>query len=188
MSDIYFNFDHTDSLQGMAPPDIDGDGFGNASLPSQLAGQGMYIIANVETNNRYVGISTDLARRFKDRLPTVTELGLSSETMSKIVVWWGQVAIKNSGENRSTNVTSYRGPLNVMLDNVSVNLERLLVRFVLTHLTRSGDHATVSNNVYAKESYMNETGHAVTVHFVSARNSEFDAYNDDVVWGVNESW
>jgi len=185
MSDVYYNFNATGSLAGMAPPAAAGGGFGPATLPAGLVGQGMYIITNTNTNNRYIGISTNLANRFNTRMATITECGFAAATMGTIFTWWGQAATRNTGAGAVVPLLGYLGPLNVMIDGAQVNLERLLIRYVINLL---GGGGTVSNNIYAGAPYVNPTPNAVTVHFHSAANAHFAAHNHNVVWPVGGAW
>lgn len=165
MSVVNFNLNNGATLAGMAPPALPGGLFGNATLPMGLAGAGMYLIVNTKTNNRYVGISTDLAQRFNTRMATVTELGFSTAQMNRIAVYWGTVQVQNTPTLAipappMTAVAAYGAPLNFMIDGVNVQLERLLIRFVLTQLGAGG---TVSNNMMAAIPYTNPTANAITV-------------------------
>ncbi|MEO0972292.1 MAG: GIY-YIG nuclease family protein [Pseudomonadota bacterium] len=182
MSVVVYNLLNTALLQGMAPPALPGGRFGRAALPGGLIGGGIYIIYNNNTQNRYVGISRQLDRRFGKRMATVTEMGSSFATMTQLVAWWGTVATQNTGAaGAPTPIPSYRGPLNATIDGATVNLERLLVRYLLTQLGAGG---TVSNNVFAVTPYANPTANPVTVHFNSASNAYFTAFAQTRTWPV----
>ncbi len=166
MSAITYNLLNAATLVGMAPPALGGGMFGAAALPLGLAGGGMYIIWNTNTNNRYAGISTNLATRFQPRLETVTELGFSGVQMNQIVVFWGTAQSQNTAGfggvlvHPIAPVLWYGAPLNMMVDGVAVNLERLLIRFMITQL---GGGGTVSNNMMAFAPYGNPTPNPITV-------------------------
>src|SRR5262249_39526293 len=55
MAQVIFNLRHASTLGAMAPALQAGGGYGAAALPAGLAGPGMYIIWNTNTNNRYAG-------------------------------------------------------------------------------------------------------------------------------------
>ena len=180
MGDIYFDLHSSDDLAGMAPQPMPGGGFTNAVLPGGLHGGGLYIIYNHLTNNRYIGISVDLANRFGGRMSVITELGFDHHTMSNILIWWGRAGVKNTNAFGNPNwLANYNGPLVAPVDGVNINLEHLLIRYVLNEL---GAHGTVSNNVYAYNPIVNTTHHDITIHFHSCQNPVFAAYNHDFHW------
>ncbi|OYW53158.1 MAG: hypothetical protein B7Z30_14965 [Rhizobiales bacterium 12-68-15] len=65
------------------------------------------------------------------------------------------------------------------VDGFNINLEHLLIRYVLNEL---GAHGTVSNNVYAYNPIVNTTHHDITIHFHSCQNPVFAAYNHQLHW------
>ncbi len=166
MSIIRFNLNNAASLAGMAPPALAGGAFGPAVLPPGMVGAGMYIIVNTHTNNRYVGISTNLPNRFATRMATVTEAGFSVAQMNQIGVFWGAAQFQNTAGFGGVmappvmTVLAYAAPLQFAVDGVAVNFERLLIRFVLTQLGAGG---TVSNNMMAFAPYANPTPNPITV-------------------------
>lgn len=186
MSVVNFNFNNGALLGGMAPPALPGGMFGPAVLPPGLAGAGMYMIVNNNTNNRYVGISTNLANRFAKRMETITEFGFSVAQMNQIGVYWGLAQTQNTVAIPAppppvVPVPAYGAPLNVMIDGVQVQLERLLIRFTLTQLGAGG---TVSNNMLAGVPYVNPTPNPVTVNFNWGAGGLFAAGAHNAVWPV----
>ncbi|NTW00256.1 MAG: hypothetical protein HGA19_03005 [Oscillochloris sp.] len=175
----------------MVPPALPGGIFGPAVLPVGLAGPGIYIIVNQNTNNRYVGISTNLAIRFNPRMEVVTELGFSIPDMNNIEVYWGTVTTQNTPGFGGAllppiiPVGAYGAPLNVPIDGVGVQLERLLIRFVLTQLGAGG---TVSNNMLAFAPYINPTGNPVTVNFAWGGGVLFLPGAAASIWPVGGAW
>jgi hypothetical protein len=172
----------------MAPPTLVGGGFGDAGIPPRMAGPGIYIIVNTDTNNRYVGIAADVARRFReDRLPTVVEMGYSTEQMSKIGVTWGTVRIKNTPTALVpgpiwVNVIPGAGAFDTQIDGVNVKLERLLIRFCMTQFGAGG---SVSNNVLIRAPYENPTRNVIDVSVeYGSMGGLFDAKTVNKNWGV----
>jgi len=96
VSVVHFNLANYASLAGMVPAALAGGLFAPAALPAALAGAGMYLIVNTNTNNRYIGISTTLNQRFNTRMATVTEMGLSAGNMANVEVYWGAVTTQNT--------------------------------------------------------------------------------------------
>jgi hypothetical protein len=135
---------------------------------------GMYIIINCNgpLENRYVGISSDIGVRFNTRMATVTEMGIDAATLANIHVVWGTVKYRNhpagggaaagwpacplvgggnvpfpawgAGGWTAANPVAGGGPFARMIDGALINLEHLLIRFVMTQLGAGG---TVSNNM-----------------------------------------
>jgi hypothetical protein len=191
MSQVVYNLMNASTLQCMVPPMAPGGGaYGNASLPLGLAGQGMYIIVNTITNNRYAGISTDLAQRFNTRMATVTEMGFSEQQMNDIWLFWGAAATQNTPGYLGNNnppfviVQDYSAPLNVNIDGVAINLEKLLIRFLLLHLGAGG---TVSNNLLAWGPYVNPTAADMTVT-LNWPAGYFNTTTSSAVWHSGQAW
>ncbi len=184
MSAIVYNLLDGATLDGMAPTSLPGGRFTNANLPAGLVGQGMYLIVNDDTNNRYVGISTNLARRFNSRMATVTEAGFSNAQMRRIGVNWGTVVTQDTGSTAWMAVPSYGAPCEGPVDGVRVNFEKLLIRFVLTQLGVGG---TVSNNMMAATPYRNASPNPVTVT-LSWGAGIYSPGTHSSVWGANASW
>ena len=167
----------------MVPPPA-GGGFGAAALPAGLANQGMYIIFNNSTNNRYAGISTNLASRFNTRMAVVTELGFSQAVMNQIAVFWGGATTTNTAlpapapAPAPVPVPAYGAPLTRPIDGQAVNLERLLIRFLLTQFVGG----TVSNNMMAFGAYANPTANNVTVTLNWGAVGGIPAGNHTAVW------
>jgi hypothetical protein len=191
MSQVVYNLMNCSTLRCMVPPKTSGSGaYGNASLPLGLAGQGMYIIVNTDTNNRYAGISSDLTQRFNTRLATVTEMGFSEEQMEQIWLFWGAAATQNTPGYLGNNnpqfvmVTDYSAPLVGNVDGVGINLEKLLIRFLLLHLGAGG---TVSNNLLAWGPYVNPTAAdmRVTLNWPAGF---FNTTTSSAVWHSGQAW
>jgi hypothetical protein len=226
VSTVNYNLNNAALLGGLAPAALPGGGFGNAALPAGLAGAGIYMIVNDDTNNRYIGISQNLAVRFQPRLEAVTELGFSDARMDEIAVYWGTITTQDTpaappvlpGAGAGLGVgagigagagapiagagagagavavpppvvipppvlplAAYNAPLQVLLDGVAVNLERLLIRFVISQLGVGG---TVSNNMMAMGNYVNPTANPVTVNFSWGAGGLFVAGAHAAVWPV----
>ena len=187
MSAINFNFPNTATLNGMAPPALPGGAFGPAALPVGLAGAGIYLIVNTFTNNRYAGISNNLANRFQGRMETITECGFAPAQMAQIEVFWGTASYQNTAGFGGVLVhpveplPAYGAPLNFAVDGVAVQFERLLIRFLLTQLGAGG---TVSNNALAFAPYVNPTPNPVTVNFTSGASPTFAPFMGAAVWLV----
>lgn len=201
MSNIIFNLNNTAQLGIMVPPVLPAGGFGMAALPPGMAGMGgIYIIANLMAAiangnnpnliNRYIGTSANLAHRFSARMGAVTELGIPAAEMNQVVVWWGTITIQNTPALHApppapVNIVHYAPPLWGAVDGVPVNLEKLLIRFVLTQLGAGG---TVSNNLLAFVPYTNPTPNPVTVDLAWAANAFFQASQQQSTWQVGAQW
>jgi len=186
MSNINFNLTNASYLGGMAPPALAGGAFGNATLPHGLAGAGIYLIVNEANDNRYVGISNNLAQRFATRMATVTEMGWSTANMNQLSVYWGGIQIQDTpGPGPGApplvrNVAGFGAPLNEQVDGVGVQLERLLIRFVLSQFVGG----TVSNNMLAFAPYVNPTANPINVTFNWGAGGHFNAGQHTAVWAV----
>lgn len=87
MREILINLDHAASLGTLATP-----AGGAAALPAGMpVTAGIYLIVNTGNENRYAGISTNVARRFVGRMSTVTEFGLETADVAHLWAWWGNV-------------------------------------------------------------------------------------------------
>jgi hypothetical protein len=163
---------------------------------------GMYIIINCNgpVENRYVGISSNIGNRFNTRMATVTEMGISAATLANIHVVWGTVKIRNHpgalapaptvatqlvGGGGFTNFYHWGGPgwtlalpgagggpFVRMIDGAPVNLEHLLIRFVMTQLGAGG---TVSNNLLMAP-FLNGFGPGATPLHVKFYSAPFGPY------------
>lgn len=167
MGAIHYNLGNSSHLGGMAPAPVPGGGFGAAALPPGMAGMaGTYIIVNTTTNNRYIGIANDIGVRFNTRLATITEMGFAPAQMAAIGVTWGQTSCQNTptvfvpAPPWVVAVPAPPAAYTAMIDGSPVNLERLLIRFIITQLGAGG---TVSNNAMAVAPYVNPTPNAITV-------------------------
>lgn len=124
------------------------------------------------THNRYIGISNNIGNRFTPRMSVVTELGFPAATMGSIYVVWGSVRVRNHplpGGIATTPTTNQFPPpamipfpnwaaggwtaavpagggaaFTAVIDGNVINLEHLLIRFVMM---RMGAGGTVSNNM-----------------------------------------
>ena len=204
MGYVYFQLNHSASLQTMVPAVMMGGGFGAAALPAGMAGMaGIYIIINSQTvpENRYIGISGNIATRFGPRMEVVTELGFPIATMANIHVVWGTVKVRNhalgaapttptpvmfGGGGAPIAFPTWAAPgwtnaipagggaaFNAVIDGNVVNLEKLLIRMVMMRLGAGG---TVSNNMLMTP--MNHPGGALplVVKFHSAPFGNYNGY------------
>lgn len=173
----------------MAPAPARNGGYGVAVLPQNMNFAGTYIIVNTNSNNRYIGISGDIANRFRTRLATVTEMGFTQVEMGNIGVTWGQTAYRNTNQaNANWNVVNPAPPAaySVIIDGANVNLEYLLIGFVITQLGAGG---TVSNNVMAAAPYINPTQNPIDVLLTwGDMGGLFRADEHLSVWGVGDAW
>ncbi len=190
MSNIHFDLTNSANLQGMAPAPIPGGGFANAVLPNGMAMAGSYIIVNTNSNNRYIGISGNIANRFNTRLATVTEMGFAVATMANIGVIWGNTHCRDSAPGSPWQIAIPAPPAayEFQIDNVLVNLERLLIRFVITQLGVGG---TVSNNAMAANPYTNPTQSPINVQLSWGNmGGLFNPGQQNAVWGIgqNNAW
>ncbi|MDQ2102267.1 GIY-YIG nuclease family protein [Azospirillum isscasi] len=174
MGYIFYDLRRSDSCRDMAPAALADGTFSDAALPAGMDMAGIYIIVNTQTNNRYVGISSNIKNRFNTRLATVTEMGFHNLEMQRIGVTWGSVSVRNSLPPAtylpqqaawpvpgSTVVSPPPfGSFVATVDGQSINLEKLLIRFVLRKLGAGG---TVSNNAMAYQRYDNPTADIIKV-------------------------
>ena len=192
MGYIHYNLNQSANCNGMAPQPLAAGGFGNANLPGGMAMAGTYIIVNTTTNNRYIGIAGNIQTRFNTRLATVTEMGFAAvPTMQAIGVTWGSTHVRNTAPaligggwppaGSWIAVPTPPAAFTAAIDGVAVNLEWLLIRFVLLQLGAGG---TVSNNVYAFNAYTNPTPNPITVRLSwGAMGGLFVANSFQAVWG-----
>lgn len=220
MGYIYYNLTNAGTLQNMAPVALMGGGFGVAALPPGMAGvAGMYIIINSHgaMENRYVGISQDIGHRFSSRMSVVTELGFSNAVMGQINVVWGTVKIRNhphglplaqapnnallyGGGNVTfpnwgapgwtTAVPGGGGAFTRIVDGNTINLEKLLIRFVMMRLGAGG---TVSNNMLMTPfDHPNGLGafgaHPLVVKFHSAPFGNYNGFTGVDVLNPGFQW
>ena len=162
MSDVEYRLTNSGLCDVMVP---------NVGVPAQypagINGQaaGLYIIYNQQTLTRYVGNSHNIQQRFQQRLAAVGELGLSVAVMAQIAVFWGQAWIRNTPiqggqQPQFVQVQNYGQQCIGVLDGVNVNLENLLVRFILTQAWQG---EFVSNNHFGQAPYVNQTPNPVNV-------------------------
>lgn len=171
MSFIHYELTNSANLAGMAPAPAVAGGFAPAALPPGMAMAGTYIIVNTTTNNRYIGISGNIANRFNTRMATVTEMGLAVATVAAVGVVWGNTWYQNTffpppGPGAPPAppppmlaVPAPPAAFAQLIDGAPVNFEHLLIRFCVTQLGAGG---TVSNNVIAGP-YANPTPNPITV-------------------------
>lgn len=189
MGFITYNLNNASLLGGMVP--IPG---GVAALPVGLAGAGIYMIANANTNNRYVGKSGNLTTRFNKRLESVCEMGFSTAQLNQISVYWGTITSANTPGigimpfHIGVPAGGYSGgaALNAVVDGVAVECERLFVRFVMTQFVGG----FVTNNHWAAigATYTNPTPNPITVTFNWGAGGYYAAGNHTAVWGVGAAW
>lgn len=92
--------------------------------------QGIYIIHNTASQNFYVGIGSDMNERFGNRHEAAVHLGLTGADMQKIIVYTGTVSALNNAKS-DVAPTFSRNNYSVVLDGLSVNLEKALIHAFL---------------------------------------------------------
>lgn len=117
-------------------------------------------------------------------MATVTEMGLSPANVANVEVYWGGVTTQNTptpavGAPPAVPLPGYGAPLKVAIDGVMVNLEHLLIRFVITQLGVGG---TVSNNLLAGAPYPNPTANNMTVQLTWAGGGFYAAGTHAATW------
>ncbi|HQT75626.1 MAG: hypothetical protein B7Z80_13110 [Rhodospirillales bacterium 20-64-7] len=145
MADIRFNLTSAADLDCMvAQPTING-GWMAGNLPPGMLGSGMYLIWNRLTNNRYAGVSGNLQNRFQKRYETITECGFPTNAMREIVVFWGGAQSRDTPayNNQNPAWVQVQNHTNHVIDNISIDPERILIAFIMRHFTGG----TVTNNV-----------------------------------------
>lgn len=165
-----------------------------AFLPPTLTGHGLYIIFNRQTNNRYIGKSSNLPNRFQKRLEAVGELGFSVYQLSRINVFWGRVTLFNTpppggvAAARSAPAGGYSGGASLWgsIDGTNIELERLLIRFIMTQFL--GGYVT--NNTWAAigATYANPTANPITVRLNYGAVGAYAPGHQTSVWGVGQAW
>lgn len=205
MGYVFFRLNRGASLAGMAPAALPGGDFGKAALPPGMAGAaGMYIVINCQADqhNRYVGISSNIGQRFAGRMAAVTELGFPTATMEQIHVVWGSVKVRDEGAPQMTITVKNAKPppmfvhfplwwdadwreatpgnggaFTAMVDGKQINLEHLLIRFVMA---RMGAGGTVSNNQLMSSFHHpvsgGQGGSPIRVKFHSAAFGDYPEY------------
>jgi hypothetical protein len=192
MGYIYYRLDTASSLQAAVPTAQAGGAFSNAQLPPGMANfSGMYIIINCNgaLHNRYIGIAGNLDARFRPRMSAITELGFAAAMMTRVYAIWGTVRALDYPLGPAIQTvptqTLYNGPMipfpqwNAMgndiappqggafthlVDGHNINLEHLLIRFVMMRLGAGG---TVSNNMLMRP-FAHPGGNPLNVKFEGA--------------------
>jgi hypothetical protein len=195
---VKFELNNFSTLGCMVPPRQPDGSYGQASLPQGMDdGAYVYMILNINAvpHNRYIGISSNIQQRFNTRLATVVEMGFSQEIMNNIGVWWGSAYytnVPNPNDQHWQAVNPQGNPtaLTVNINNQSVNLERLLIRFVMTQLQPQNEN-TVSNTAL-NTPYPNPTGAPIGVTLRWGAAPQFNLQDDEVnaIWqsGENYHW
>ena len=189
MGYIEYNLTNGARLGGMVPQALAGGDFTNAQLPKGLEGAGIYMIVNTNgmQHNRYIGISTNLEKRFSSRMNVVTELGFDFQTMQNIGIYWGKVRVADTllFPNWREPIL-YGAPFVAKVDNRYINLEQLLIRITKSRWVH-GD--TISNNIFTKRPYANLTQNdiEVTVKW-DGKEGIFEAGKHTQIWKSGEAW
>lgn len=191
MPEVNFDLQHFSTLGGMVPEELANGQFGQAQLPANMNGAHVYIILNINDipHNRYIGISSDIEQRFNTRLATVVEMGFSQTIMDNIGVWWGTAWYRDNPQQQWVPIAPQpQQPLTHQINGHTVNLEQLLIRFVMTKL-QPQDHNTVSNTLL-NSPYTNLTGVPiqVTLSCVAAPQFQLPVHNQPENWAVNQVW
>jgi len=189
MGHVNFNLVNAATLGTLVPP-VGAFAF----MPPGLAGAGLYIIFNSNTNNRYVGKSSNLTTRFQPRMESVGELGFSTAQLNQIISYWGTVSVGNTPALGGIPVLlgvpagGYAGGVSLWgnIDGVNVEMERLLIRFIMTQFVGG----FVTNNQWAAigATYTNPTPNPITVRLNYGAAGNFAAGNPAAVWGVGQAW
>lgn len=191
MPEVYFNLENFSTLGGMVPSEQANGEFGEAQLPENMNGSHVYLILNINDipHNRYIGISSNIRQRFNTRLATVVEMGFSQATMDNIGVWWGTAWYRDNAQQQWARIDPQpQQPLNHLINGNNVNLEQLLIRFVLTQLQPQA-HNTVSNTLL-NHPYTNPTGVPieVTMNWGAAPQFQLQAGHVIANWAANQAW
>jgi hypothetical protein len=124
---------------------------------------GVYVIRNKQSGNAYCGIAQNMSTRFGSRMETITEMDIGAAVMSKIGVAWGKVYVSarqnNTTSRPATEISPGWNSLTTQISWMDVDLERLLIRTVASHVTGV---KTISNNVKTSL-YENTSGRDITV-------------------------
>lgn len=197
MGYIHFNLINSGHCGGMAPVPVPGGAFAPAALLPGMSMAGAYMIVNTNTNNRYIGISTNIQNRFNTRLGVITEMGFSALQMARIGIIWGNTYVKDllppvliwpAGAvlPGGVPVAPAGGPFIAIINGTPINLEQLLIRFVISMLGAGG---TVSNNAMAAAPYVNPTPNPITVRVSwGAMGGLFAANEITAVWPNGVGW
>jgi hypothetical protein len=161
---IWYQLNKSDNCGRMAPQALIGGGYSNASLPAGMGNEsGLYVIFNGHTGNVYCGIAQNMSNRFQTRLETITEMDIGANVMNQIAVVWGKVYVsarqQDINQRPSREVAPGANSITTKIGWMSIDLERLLIRVVASHV--SGVQ-TLSNNVKISL-YKNTSGQNITV-------------------------
>lgn len=184
MAEIHFNLSNCGNLNSMVqnpralPPIMVGD-----NTPST------YMIINTHDQNpahvnRYVGITTNLADRFNQRLRTIGELDFIANSFNNIYTIWGTVEYCNTVPNPILVLEQPNGgangitSLNATIDGVNFNLEAVLIRLTLQVLSQPNE--TVSNQ--AIPIIQNTTQNPINITF------DYPAFGNYAAGTIHHVW
>lgn len=156
-------------------------------MPQQA---GIYVIANFNTDNVYVGIAANLNHRFAPRHEAAVHLGINQAYMREIMVWYGSVRVYHTpnplaglpgpgapapqlvlnggapgnvplGQIGALSVIANGLPYTANIDNANgVSLERLLIRFYMSQ----GIFNTNTNTQLVNAAWFNNTGNTANIY------------------------
>jgi len=165
MADLHFNlnsggenFSSMDSAIDIVQGVVQGAAI--AALPQDMNNNNnahTYMIINRNSNNYYIGITTDLEGRFDPRMRVVNELGLGVQYLYELCAIWGSVEYTPSAGGGTINVNPVNAgggatSLTQNIDGMQVmNLESVLILYVINHLGLGGtitnaEPGTITNN------------------------------------------
>ncbi len=129
MDHIKFNLRNACCLDCFAAPDG-----GGTVIGPPMSGEGIYMIINqgYEPANRYMGISTDLYSRFKQREAVIFELGIPQSGLKDIYALWGDVSYIPADDNEEFATSYASGETTITIQDCTYDFEQVFIRAALS--------------------------------------------------------
>jgi len=141
---------------------------GTVSIPSEFTtAGGIYLIFNLQTNTRYMGVTQNMNARFGPRQQVCYELGFNKTDLAVIEAYPGILVLSDS-QGGSGSPDNYDSPY-VRLDGIEVDYEHL---FIKTAQNLFGGFIT---NTLKAGPFINETNEPITARITWEAGGFFDA-------------
>ena len=158
MAEVHYQLGAAIPLNQMIP-EVDGE----AEVPQEIPNApGLYLIlnqANLAVRNRYMGISSHLRDRFRQRQAACFELGFARNILDPVAAYVGQVRYRSHGVAGWSDAAGYReGELSIDLDGYSYDFEHLFIKSA-----QSIFGGTITNTKKVRDLTNNHPQHAIDI-------------------------